>query len=184
VQSQEWEDFRASQAAGDAAAGAPPQPQQQQPQQWQRQQQQAAGGSAASIPQVDGAADSESAEQRARDCSPAESVGRIWLPAPSRASPSHPGDWAARPSEAAARTFSWTDPAHQHASGGTAAAVQATIAALPSAQSLSRAESASGWNGRRGASYAGLAEQTIPQVDGAADQQVGDAPSTALRTSA
>lgn len=87
LDSQEWADYRVSQATprgGPAAAAEAPSPTLHQQQQQQQQ-----VGDDHRIPQVDGAADSAAAEQPSPAAAAGLSASRIWLPAPTRSRVSH-----------------------------------------------------------------------------------------------
>jgi hypothetical protein len=86
LDSQEWADYRVSQATpqgGPAAAANAWTPQKQ-----QQQLHKPAGGDG-SIPQVDGAADSAAAEQHGPAAVAGLSASRVWLPAPTQSRVSH-----------------------------------------------------------------------------------------------
>lgn len=120
--------------------------------------------------------------------SPGAAVGRIWLPAPLASRAVGPEAWSARWSAghhtAAAATAgvaaaaeppaaSLAAPAHVLAPCDPAAATQAAGAAQPSTQFLSRAGHLSSSRKRSAPDALPAYRMTIPQIDGAADQQVG-----------
>lgn len=164
LDSQEWQDYRASQAtpqrtAGGAGAANAPSPPPPQRQQQQRQQQH---GRPHRIMQIDGAADSMSAELSGGEAD-ADGKNRFWLPAPVRDRPS----LAAGPRRPMGRQSAL-------AAGETARAGQQPDALVQLANAGKRSAAAA---------WPEVAFR-IPQVDGAADQQVATDNSALLPHSA
>ncbi len=185
LESQEWEDFRASQAARNAAAAAAAtatanagEPLQPQPPRAAAaaglQQQQQVPTAAASIPQVDGASDHSWAgacppdEAAGARASPAAASGML-LPAPTHDRSSHLH--RAQPLPLFPRQCCVPAPAV----AGTPASAQPSLAdgsASATAAAVPAKQQPSSGSRKRAAAPGWPAQRTIPQIDGAGDRQV------------